>query len=123
MDDILKYKDYSAIVHYNAQDEVFHGKILGIDDLVSFEGTSVKTLKKAFQEAVDDYLETCEAIGKQPEKAYKGTFNVRVPAQLHREAATYAAAKNITLNDFVKKAIGFVLRKNPDLETFSLSGE
>lgn len=60
----------------SADDEVFYGKILGINDLVNFEGASVKQLKKAFKEAVDDYLELCAEIGKTPEKTYKGTFNV-----------------------------------------------
>jgi predicted HicB family RNase H-like nuclease len=63
VNDILKYKDYLASVQFNADDEVFHGKILGINDLVNFEGVSVKELKKAFAEAVEDYLETCRAIG------------------------------------------------------------
>lgn len=109
MNDILQYKNYYAAVHFSADDEVFHGKILGINDLVSFEGASVKELKSAFEEAVHDYLETCEAIGKEPEKTYKGTFNVRVSSTLHKEAALFAAVNNLTLNDFVKKALAFTL--------------
>jgi predicted HicB family RNase H-like nuclease len=58
MNDILQYKDYLASVHFSSEDDVFYGKILGINDLVSFEGASVKELKKAFHEAVEDYLET-----------------------------------------------------------------
>jgi predicted HicB family RNase H-like nuclease len=117
MNDILQYKEYYATVHFNADDEVFHGKVLGINDVVSFEGTTVKELKLAFEEAVDDYLETCKELGKHPDKTYKGTFNVRISASLHRDAARYAAAKNMTLNDFVKQAINFVIHKSPDLNT------
>ena len=109
MNDILQYKNYYASVHFSATDEVFYGTILGINDLVSFEGGSVKELKSAFEEAVEDYLETCEAIGKTPEKTYKGTFNVRVSSTLHKEAALFAAVNNLTLNDFVKKALAFTL--------------
>lgn len=111
MNDILQYKDYYGAVHYSSEDDVFFGKILGINDLVSFEGTSVKELKKAFQEAVDDYLETCKELNKIPEKTYKGSFNVRIPTDLHRQAAMFASLKGISLNDFVKYAIGFTLRK------------
>jgi predicted HicB family RNase H-like nuclease len=68
MNDTLEYKTYYATVHFKPDDEVFHGKIIGINDLVSFEGTTVKELKKAFHEAVEDYLETCEELGKDPEK-------------------------------------------------------
>ncbi len=85
MNNILQYKSYYASVHFSAGDEVFYGTILGINDLVSFEGSSVKELKKAFKDAVEDYLETCLAIGKVPEKTYKGTFNVRVPVTLHKK--------------------------------------
>jgi predicted HicB family RNase H-like nuclease len=111
MNDILQYKNYYASVHFNSGDEVFYGKILGINDLVSFEGSSVKELKKAFKDAVEDYLETCIEIGKVPEKTYKGTFNVRVPATLHKEASLFAAVHNITLNEFVKTALAFTLQR------------
>ncbi|MET0464103.1 MAG: type II toxin-antitoxin system HicB family antitoxin [Chitinophagaceae bacterium] len=117
MTDVLQYKNYYAGVHFSAEDEVFHGKIIGINDLVNFEGNTVKELKKAFHEAVDDYLETCEELGKEPEKTYKGSFNVRIPSDLHRQAARYAALKNMTLNDFVRHAIDTVLSKPPNTRT------
>ena len=113
MNDILQYKNYYASVHFSADDEVFYGKILGINDLVNFEGTSVKELKKAFKEAVDDYLDLCAELGKVPEKTYKGTFNVRLPVTLHKEASLFAAIHNITLNEFVKTALTFTLER-PD---------
>ena len=116
MNDILQYKNYYASVHFSATDEVFFGKILGINDLISFEGASVKELKIAFEEAVEDYLETCLEIGKEPERTYKGTFNVRVPSSLHKEAALFAAAHNITLNEFVKKALSFTLHRKDEVD-------
>ena len=94
---------------------MFYGKLLGIDDLVNFEGASVKELKKAFHEAVNDYLETCEELGKEPNKTYKGTFNVRISTDLHKSAAVYAAMNNISLNDFVKTAIDYALLHKEDL--------
>ena len=95
MNDIIEYKTYYASVQFSAEDEVFHGKIIGINDLVSFEGTTVAELKKAFHEAVNDYLATCKELGKDPEKTYKGSFNVRIPSDLHRKAVRYATSKNI----------------------------
>jgi predicted HicB family RNase H-like nuclease len=109
MNDLLKYKDYFASVEYHAEDEVFYGKVLAITDLVSFEGASVKELKKAFKEAVEDYLEACQQLGKEPDKTYKGSFNVRIPAELHKEAALFAANKKVSLNDFIRSAIDFAL--------------
>lgn len=110
MNDILEYKGYYANVHFNAEDEVFYGKVIGIDDLVSFEGETAKELKQAFHEAVEDYLETCQELGKAPDKTYKGVFNVRIPSELHRKAAIIAATNNVTLNDLVKTAIDRLLK-------------
>jgi predicted HicB family RNase H-like nuclease len=115
MEDVLEYKGYYSSVHFSSEDEVFYGKLMAIDDLVNFEGASVKELKKAFHEAVDDYLETCEGLGKEPNKTYKGTFNVRISTDLHKAAAVYAAINNISLNDFVKTAIDFALSNKEEL--------
>ena len=120
MTDILQYKNYFATVHFSAEDEVFHGKIIGINDLVSFEGTNVKELKAAFHEAVDDYIETCKKIGKDPEKTYKGSFNIRISPDLHRKAAREATLKNMSLNDFVRHAIDQLVSKPPDRQITSM---
>ena len=109
MNDILEYKSYYATVHFSAEDEVFFGKIIGINDVVSFEGATVVSLKKAFREAVDDYLAACAALGKDPEKTYKGSFNVRISSELHREGALNAAQRNMSLNDFVRYALDYMM--------------
>lgn len=122
MNDILEYKGYYASLRFSSEDEVFYGKLLGIDDLVNFEGASVRDLKKAFHEAVDDYLETCKELGKEPNKTYKGTFNVRLTTDLHRQAALYAAMHNVSLNDFVRTAIDYALMHKDDLSKRLYSG-
>jgi predicted HicB family RNase H-like nuclease len=105
MSNSFNYKGYLGLVEYSDEDSTFFGKILGIDDLVTFEGSSVEELKKAFHDAVDDYLETCAELSKVPEKAYKGQFNVRVATELHRAAAIRAEAQRMTLNKFVETAL------------------
>ena len=105
----LNYQDYTATITYSAEDEVFFGKVIGLNDLILFEGTSVAELKQAFAEAIEDYLETCKNLGKSPDKAYKGSFNVRVPASLHKRAALVASQHHITLNDFVKTALAYAV--------------
>ncbi len=119
MKDVLEYKDYLAVVHFSSEDEVFFGKIQGINDLVTFEGSSVSELKKSFKEAVEDYIQSCKQIGKAPEKTYKGSFNVRVSSLLHRQAAYTASQKNITLNDFIKEAISYAIKHKDDLSKAS----
>lgn len=116
MNDILTYKDYYATVHYSAEDEIFFGKIAGVSDLVNFEGESVKELQVAFRESVDDYLQTCASVGKTPDKAYKGSFNVRISSELHKEAAYFSAANNLSLNDFIKKTVQYALENKNNFQ-------
>jgi predicted HicB family RNase H-like nuclease len=122
MNDILQYKGYYASVHFSSEDDVFYGKLLGIDDLVNFEGASVKELKKAFHESVEDYLVTCEELGKEPNKTYKGSFNVRISTDLHKAAAVCAATQNVSLNDFIKTAINYALVHQEDISRRIQSG-
>lgn len=105
MSDVMTYKGYIGSVHYSEEDEVFHGKLEAINDLIMFEGTSVRELKKAFHEAVDDYLETCKEMGREPQKPFKGSFNVRIPSELHRKAVKKAALMGMSLNQLVQKAL------------------
>jgi predicted HicB family RNase H-like nuclease len=70
MNNYIEYKGYRGIIEYSDQDSVLYGKIIGVDDLVNFEGTSVEEIKSAFFNAVDDYLETCKELGKNPDKEF-----------------------------------------------------
>ena len=104
-DNILKYKDFYGSVDYSACDECFYGKLIGTNDLVTFEGDSVESLKSAFFEAVEDYLILCHEVGKKPQKVYRGSFNVRISPELHKKAAILATRDGISLNAFVEKAV------------------
>ena len=106
----MEYRGYVGSVHYSDEDEVFHGKLEGIRDLVTYEATDVPGLKSSFRDAVEDYLETCRKRRKTPEIPYKGTFNVRVGRELHRDAAARAASENKTLNAVVTEALRQYLR-------------
>ena len=105
MNSYLHYKDYIGSVLFSEEDSVFHGKIVGIKDLVSFEGDSVSALIEDFHNSVDEYFEFCETKGKQPDKPFKGSFNVRIQPELHRAAALAASDRGISLNSFVEDAI------------------
>lgn len=109
MRDYLEYKGYIGTVGYSASDKVFFGKIEGINDLVNFEADNVQGLEKEFREAVNDYLATCKELGKEPDKVYKGVFNVRVTRELHRKIATIAARKDLKLNYVVKRSLDFLV--------------
>ena len=101
----LEYRGYSGSAEFSAEDEVFHGKLLGIRALVSYESGTAKGLKAAFEEAVDDYLETFEGQGRVPETPFRGVFNVRTSQELHRRAAIYAEQHGKKLNTVVNEAL------------------
>jgi predicted HicB family RNase H-like nuclease len=101
----MRHKGFIGSIHYSPEDECFHGRIEGIDDLVSFEGRSVDELKKNFKEAVEDYLELCRTTGKGLARSYKGSFNVRVSPDLHRRAVRKSISEGISLNRLVRRAI------------------
>src|SRR6476469_6098570 len=105
MSSVLKHGSYTARVEYSAEDRVFFGKLDDITDLISFEGRTVEELENAFMEAVEDYLALCEATGKQPEKPFKGSFNVRMNPELHRQAALASRERNMILNQLVVEAV------------------
>ena len=105
MKNTLNYKGYYGSVEFSNEDNVFFGRLIGINDRITYEGDSVATLRHDFQEAVEEYLETCTSIGKEPEKAYKGTFNVRISPALHRQLVYFSASNGKTLNATVEEAI------------------
>ncbi|MCD7844935.1 MAG: type II toxin-antitoxin system HicB family antitoxin [Oscillospiraceae bacterium] len=102
---ILEYKGYHARVEFDADDLVLRGRIEGITDFVDFECDDVHDLEREFHQAVDDYLAFCREVGKEPEKEYKGTFNVRISPELHKKLAVVALQNGDTLNGSVEKAI------------------
>ncbi len=105
MSSVMEYKGYTGSVEFSEKDRLLFGKVMGIRALVSYEGTTVQELIDDFHGAVDDYLALCEEEGKRPERAYKGTFNIRIAPELHRRAALYATAHQMTLNRVVESAL------------------
>jgi predicted HicB family RNase H-like nuclease len=111
MNDMMQYKDYVGSVHYSDEDQIFCGKVEYIRSLISFEGENVISLKANFEEAIDDYLALCQEKGIEPEKPFKGSFNVRVGSQLHRQAALFAQQNGLNLNKLVTDALESYLKE------------
>jgi predicted HicB family RNase H-like nuclease len=105
MKNMMTYKNYYGSVNFNDEDNVFYGRIEFIKALVSYEGTDVTSLRKAFLEAVEDYLQVCEESGEKPEKSFKGVFNVRIDQQLHRELAIEADRAGVSLNALIAQKL------------------
>jgi predicted HicB family RNase H-like nuclease len=110
--DILKYKGYEGTAELDMTRGVCRGKILLINDLVTYESSAISELQREFEAAVDDYIETCSALGREPQIALKGQFNVRVTPKLHRDLSIRAVHDGVSLNDVVNRACeAFVCQK------------
>ena len=105
MSNLLAYKNYNGTVEYSKEDGCLFGKVTGIKSLLSYEGDSVKELEQDFRNTIDEYLRDCRERGMEPEQPYKGTFNVRISPELHRNIAVYAIEHGKSLNAVVEEAI------------------
>jgi len=101
----MKYKGYTGSVEYDSEDRIFHGRLNGITDVITFQGDSVQSLEADFRDAVDDYLEFCAEQGVEAQRPCSGRFVLRIPPELHREAAIAARTQNESLNTWITGAI------------------
>ena len=99
MNRMMEYRGYHAQIDYDADDALFVGKVYGITDSLNFHGTSVQELEDMFHQSVDNYLSMCAEVGKTPNKEFKGSFNVRIPPELHREISIQAVRHGIRGKD------------------------
>jgi predicted HicB family RNase H-like nuclease len=102
---MLKYKDYIGHVEFDEDADIFHGEVINTKDVITFEGSSVKELKKAFIDSVEDYLELCQDRGESPEKPFSGRFNLRLEPTLHQAAFMAAKRLGMSLNNLVAQAV------------------
>ena len=105
MNSTMQYKGYSAIVRYSAEDECLVGHIAGINDIVGFHGDSVEEVRKAFEESVDFYLDSCAKMGHEPNKPYSGRVTLRLPPELHAKLAVQAEMEGNSLNNLMVTAL------------------
>ena len=96
----MTFKGYAAKIEYSDDDDCFVGHIAGIKDVIGFHADSVKELRRAFEEAVDDYLVTCEKVGRAPQRPYSGKLMLRVPPEIHARAAMMAEAHGMSINQW-----------------------
>jgi predicted HicB family RNase H-like nuclease len=102
---MMNYKGYSGKIEYDDEAGIFYGEVIGLRDVVTFKGTSVKELQKSFRESIDDYLAFCDRMGKTPDTPVSGRLILRVPIELHSRAAVVAKAEGRSLNSWVTEAV------------------
>lgn len=106
MTSAMTYKGYAARIEYDDEDGIFVGRIAGIRDGVGFHADTVDRLREAFHEAVEDYIDTCARIGKEPQKTYSGQVMFRVSPEVHRKAAQAAELSGKSLNQWAEEVLG-----------------
>jgi predicted HicB family RNase H-like nuclease len=102
---ILTYKGYQGRFEYDGDADIFHGDVLHITDVVTFQGRSIDELKTALADSVEDYFALCNKVGKHPQKPFSGRFNVRITPELHQRAAQTAATSGMSLNNWIANAV------------------
>lgn len=107
---MLKYRNYSGIVEYDPDGKIFTGEVIGLRDVVTFQGRSPEELESSFRESIDFYLEMCARDGVSPQKPYSGRFNVRINPDIHMRIAERAAQEKVSLNQWVADALRKVLQ-------------
>jgi predicted HicB family RNase H-like nuclease len=101
----MTYKGYAARIEYSDEDQLLIGHVAGIRDVIGFHGESVAQLRSAFEEAVDDYLETCIRLGREPQKTYSGKLSLRLEPTLHASVAAKAELENKSINQWVSDVL------------------
>jgi predicted HicB family RNase H-like nuclease len=108
---MMEYKGYAAKVEFDDEAEIFHGEVIGIKDVVTFQGKSAKELKKVFRESVDDYLSFCKERGEDPDKPFTGKFVVRISPELHRKIYLSARLSNESINAWLNENLERVVNE------------
>lgn len=102
---MMKYKGYIGHVEYDDEAKIFHGEVVGLKDIITFQGDSVQELEQAFKDSVNDYLAWCKERGEKPEKTFSGTFNLRISPDLHAKIALQAKSMGLSLNSYIAQAL------------------
>lgn len=105
MSKMMEYNGYHASFEYDSDDKIFIGKVHGISDSLNFHGSSVEELENMFHQSIDNYLELCQTIGKNPDKEYNGVFNVRIPPEMHKKVSEKALEDETSINTIIKDAL------------------
>lgn len=102
---MMSVKGYDAVVEYDEETASFHGEVLNLRDVITFQGRSVEELKQALADSIEDYVEFCHKRGEEPEKPFSGQFVVRIEPGLHRAVATAAKRAGVSLNKWVARTL------------------
>jgi len=102
---MMQYKGYTGRVEFDDEADIFYGEVIGLRDVITFQGRTVEEVKKAFRESVDDYLDFCTKRGEEPEKPFTGKLMLRIPPELHRKVYVAAKQSGASLNAWIAETL------------------
>lgn len=102
---MMKYKGYLGKAEYDSEAKIFHGDVIGLKDVITFQGKNVDELEQAFKDSVDDYIAWCDERGQCPEKTYSGNVRLRMDPILHADLVYEAARNKMSLNEFINQKL------------------
>ena len=108
---MMQYKSYFAQVEYDSEGKLFHGEVVGLKDVITFQGTNALEIEKEFHNSIEDYLSFCKKEGRDPEKTFSGILNLRMGPDRHRLVAALAQVRQKSINDWINEAIEAKLTK------------
>jgi len=108
---MLTYKKYTGMVEYDSDGKIFTGEVIGLRDVITFQGKTPEELERSFRDSIDIYVEMCQKDGVQPEKPYSGRFNIRITPDIHRKIVEEATLQKKSLNQWVTDTIEKALIK------------
>ena len=111
MNNTMSYRGYTASMNFDADDKIIVGRVLDVDDIISFHGESVSEFETNFRRVVDDYIAACEQLGSVPEKPASGKLMLRVAPTAHAAALKAAARSGVSLNKWAEQALSAASRK------------
>ncbi len=111
---MIEYRGYAGVFEFDPSIDAFHGRVIGLRDVVTFQGRSVEELRAEMAESVEDYLALCAETGKEPDRPYRGEFLVRTTPDLHRAVAQRAKMKGVSLNAWVERALARLVARSPE---------
>lgn len=106
---MLKYKGYAGIVQFDDEAMIFYGEVMGLRDVITFQGTTAREIKKEFERSIDGYLDWCEELGQEPEHPYSGNIHIRLAPELHAILAIKAKNSRQSLNSFINQTLQQVI--------------
>jgi predicted HicB family RNase H-like nuclease len=108
----MEYKGYFAKVEFDDEANIFHGEVINLRDVITFEGETVDELRTSFVDSIEDYLAFCKERGEEPDKTYSGRFLVRVEPELHKTLVFQARKNGKSLNTLVNDALLKVVKNS-----------